>query len=305
MISSLPLRADCKNPPSFRGGYHGGLMAFQSEKETNMKAEGTRTMNVPHKVVLSPYNDIASMQRLADEHKDDLAAIVIELMQGSSGCIPVDPAFAQACRDKATETGAVLMFDEVMTSRMSAGGYQSLLGIYPDMTTLGKYFAGGGQNFGAFGGKEDIMKLVEPYQPNGVYHSGTYNNNVTTMRAAVAVLEQVWTPDAAKELFDKGEWLRSELNTLSAELGSLLHVSGVGSLMQVHFTGKEVKNSADALSGSAELRELFFYDMLKRGIFVARRGAIHPMTVHTREQLQTFIDAVREFLTERATLTSL
>ncbi len=279
-------------------------MAFSSERETNMKASGTRTMNVPHKVVLSPYNDIAAMQKLADEHKEDLAAIVIELMQGSSGCIPVDPEFAKACRAKADEIGAVLMFDEVMTSRMSIGGYQSLLGIYPDMTTLGKYFAGGGQNFGAFGGKEEIMKLVEPYQPNGVYHSGTYNNNVTTMRTAVTVLEEVWTAEEAQKLFEKGEWLRTELNKVSAELGSLLHVSGVGSLMQAHFTGKVVKNSQDAREGSAELRELFFYDMLKRGIFIARRGAIHPMTVHTREQLQTFIDAVRDFLTERAALTS-
>ncbi|KAJ9130774.1 Beta-transaminase [Pleurostoma richardsiae] len=289
----------------FQGGYHGGLAAFSSEKENNMAQSSTKTMNVPHKFVVAPYNDVAAMQALVDEHKDNLAAIVLELMQGSSGCIPADVPFIKACREKATKSGAVLLFDEVMTSRMSVGGYQSVLGIYPDMTTLGKYIAGGGCNFGAFGGKKEIMDLLEPGRPGGVYHSGTYNNNVVTMATATATLEQVWTPEAARELWDKGVWLREELNKLSTKMGSTLHVSGTGSLMTIHFTGKVVRNSADAQAGNAVLKELFFLDMLKKGFFMARRGMISLMTVQTREQLSTFVEAVMEFIEERKEYASL
>ena len=89
-----------------------------------------------------------------EEHQDDLACIFLELMQGSSGCLPVDVEFIQTIRSKAMEVGAVLVFDEVMTSRMSTGGVQKLLGIPPDMTTFGKHFGRGGQNFGAFGGSK-------------------------------------------------------------------------------------------------------------------------------------------------------
>jgi glutamate-1-semialdehyde 2,1-aminomutase len=136
----------------FKGGYHGGLATFGKDGEVT-----ANSMNVPHKFVIAPYNDIKALEEIVAAHKDDLACIFLELMQGSSGCLPADIEFIKATRAKATEVGAVLMFDEVMTSRMSTGGLQSLLGVYPDMTTLGKYFGGGGQNFGAFGGRNDIM----------------------------------------------------------------------------------------------------------------------------------------------------
>lgn len=108
-------------------------------------------MNAPGSFIIVPYNDTAALTAAVKANKDNLAAIVLELMQGSSGCIPAELEFVKAARSLSTEVGALLMFDEVMTSRMSTGGLQSMVDIYPDVTTLGKYFAGGGQNFGAFG----------------------------------------------------------------------------------------------------------------------------------------------------------
>jgi glutamate-1-semialdehyde 2,1-aminomutase len=108
-------------------------------------------MNAPGSFVIVPFNDIDAMSAAVDANKDNLAAIVLELMQGSSGCIPADLEFVKKCREKSTEVGALLMFDEVMTSRATIGGMQEMVGIYPEITTLGKYFAGGGANFGAFG----------------------------------------------------------------------------------------------------------------------------------------------------------
>jgi glutamate-1-semialdehyde 2,1-aminomutase len=288
------------------GGYHGGLAAFASEKATtNMTSSGPKTMNAPHDWVVVPYNDVAALQAAVDEHKADLACILLEPMQGSSGCIPADVPFVQACRSLATATGAVLFFDEVMTSRMSIHGYQDVLGVYPDMMSCGKYLAGGGQNFGAFGGKAEIMQMLEPGTPGGVYHSGTFNNNVATMTAAITVLEQLWTEEAATELFEKGVWLRTELNKLSQKHSSTMHVSGTGSLMTVHFCGKEVKCAADANSSDPALKELFFFDMLKKGIWLARRGMISLMTITSKEELRPFLVAVEEFLQERKAFVSL
>lgn len=294
----------------------------------NMKSNGQKTMNAPHDWIFVPYNDIPALEAAVAQHTPDLACIFLELMQGSSGCTPANPDFVKACRSLATTAGAVLFFDEVMTSRMSIHGYQHLLAVYPDMTSLGKYFAGGGQNFGAFGGKADIMDMLEPgyNSPHGgcgggVYHSGTFNNNVTTMATATAVLEQLWTTeDEATDLFDKGVWLRDELNKLAAWHRARMYVTGTGSLMAVHFTtatsgpkdkdkdedenkdGHKYGNTSKQ-GHSAEdeaLKELFFFDMLRKGFFLARRLMISLMTITSREELQTFVDAVDEFLNERA-----
>jgi glutamate-1-semialdehyde 2,1-aminomutase len=302
------------------GGYHGGLASFGG-----VIAAG---MNAPGSFVITPYNDIEAMEKAVDANKDNLAAIVLELMQGSSGCIPADLEFVKACRRKATEVGAVLMFDEVMTSRMTTGGMQKMLGIVPEMTTLGKYFAGGGQNFGAFGkllfnilfapmkfdsladptrtgGKAEIMDLLTPGHPKGLYHSGTYNNNITTLSAACAVLEQVWTPEEASKLFALGDWFSGELNRVSKEAGSSLVISGVGSIVAVHFTGKPIRNAADTLAGNMNLRELFVFDMFAKGFFLSYRAMISLMTTHTKEELQNFIDAVKEWLIERKEFVSI
>lgn len=281
----------------FKGGYHGGLATFGKDGKV-----AANVMNAPHNFVIAPYNDIKALDELVEEHRDDLACIFLELMQGSSGCLPADVDFIKATRAKATEVGAVLMFDEVMTSRMSTGGLQKLLGVCPDMTTLGKYFGGGGQNFGAFGGRAEIMSIIEPGHPGGAYHSGTYNNNVTTMAAGVAVLEQVWTETAATELYTMGEWLQEELEQVSKEAGSILRVTGVGSLMTLHFSTKEVRSAADVQESLIDLKELFFFDMLKKGFFLAQRGMISLMTVTTKEELNDFVEAVRQFLVERKDL---
>lgn len=262
----------------------------------NMKSTGKKTMNAPHDWVVVPYNDVPALEAAVSEHKADLACIFLELMQGSSGCTPSDVDFVKACRSLATDADAVLFFDEVMTSRMSTRGYQDVLGVYPDMTSLGKYFAGGGQNFGAFGGKAEIMNMLEPGYPGGVYHSGTFNNNVTTMATATAVLEEVWTEAEARDLFEKGVWLRGTLNDLAAKHKSSMYVTGTGSLMAIHFGEPETGAGFEA----ADLKELFFFDMLKKGVFLARRLMISLMTITSKEELQPFIDAVDGFLRERA-----
>src|SRR5690606_5029739 len=135
-------------------------------------------------------------------------------MQGSGGCIPAEPAFLEALRAACTQHGTILIFDEVMTSRLSPGGRQALLGVTPDMTTLGKYL-GGGLSFGAFGGRRDIMVRYDPARDDAIAHAGTFNNNVLSMAAGLAGITKVLTPETLAALNARGERLRGRLNEIA------------------------------------------------------------------------------------------
>ena len=272
----------------FEGGYHGGVLYFGG---------GGIPINAPHQWLLGQYNDADGATALARAHADDLACILVEPMLGSGGCIPAEPAFLQALRDVATETGAVLIFDEVMTSRMSAGGQQARLGITPDMTTLGKYI-GGGMSFGAFGGRADLMERYDPRRPDAIPHAGTFNNNVLTMAAGVAGLTRLFTPAVANALFARGESLRARLNALSPAL----QWTGLGSLMTVHMHRGPIRTPADAAAGNMTLRELFFFDMLEQGYYLARRGMIALSLEIGAPEQDGFYAAVTNFLKAREAL---
>ena len=278
----------------FEGGYHGGVLYFGG---------GGLPINAPHRWVLGRYNDAGGAEALIAHHAEDLACILVEPMLGSGGCIPADPGFLQTLREGATRTGAILVFDEVMTSRMSAGGQQARLGILPDMTTLGKYI-GGGMSFGAFGGRRDIMEMYDPRRPGALPHAGTFNNNVLTMAAGVAGLTEIFTPDAANALFARGEALRARLNAAAEAYGAAMQWTGLGSLMTVHFLRGPVRSPADAAAGSQELRELFFFDMLRHGFYLARRGMVALSLQIGERECDAFCAAVGEFLDVHARLLS-
>jgi glutamate-1-semialdehyde 2,1-aminomutase len=276
----------------FDGGYHGGVLYFGG---------GGIPTNVPHDWVLGAYNDIETTSRVIEDHGPSLAAILVEPMLGSGGCVPADPAFLAMLRDAATRHGAVLIFDEVMTSRLSSGGRQKLLGITPDMTTLGKYI-GGGMSFGAFGGREDLMARYDPRRTDALPHAGTFNNNVLTMAAGHAGMTQVFTPDVADALTARGDRLRERLNAVAAEHRAPLVFTGCGSLMTGHFTAGPVQTPAQAAASHQGLKELFFFDMLERGFYLARRGMIALSLELTGTELDAFVEAVADFLSVRAPL---
>ena len=171
----------------------------------------------------------------------------------------------------ADECGALLVFDEVMTSRLSFGGRQALLGIRPDMTTLGKYF-GGGLSFGAFGGRAYVMQRYDPRHSGALQHAGTFNNNVLTMAAGLAGLTQVLTAEALDALNARGEALRARLNALLAERGVAMQFTGLGSLMQMQSLAGPLRSADDVAAGDDRARALVFFELLARGVFMARRG---------------------------------
>lgn len=273
----------------FNGGYHGGLLYF---------GHGGIPINAPFDYVLSGYNALEHTQKLIRDHADDLACILVEPMMGSAGCIPADTEFLKMLRQEADQSGVLLIFDEVMTSRLSGGGAQQLYNVTPDLTTLGKYI-GGGMSFGAFGGRSDIMEIYNPASPQGIPHAGTFNNNTLSMAAGCAAMGKVFTSNAAEALTRRGDSLRQDLNQITGQLELAVQFTGVGSLMNLHATAEYITCPEDLKSSNERIKELIFLDLLEAGFYIARRGFIALMLSVTEQELKGFRQAFEQVLINR------
>jgi glutamate-1-semialdehyde 2,1-aminomutase len=247
----------------FRGGYHGGVFYFVHDGSP---------LNAPFPFVLAEYNDYDGAVRAIGEHAHELAAVIVEPMQGSGGVIPAEADFLQALRDATRAHDILLVFDEVMTSRLSTGGLQRVLGISPDLTTLGKYI-GGGLAFGALGGRAELMRRFDPTQPEPLPHAGTFNNAVLTMAAGAAGLTQVYTASEVERLNGLGDRLRDRLNAFAADHELEFSATGYGSMVGLHFTRGPIRRSSDSPAAAAQ-RALMHLDLLERGYSYARRGFV-------------------------------
>jgi len=276
----------------FAGGYHGGVFYFRGKGSV---------VNAPFEFLLAEYNDIEGTRALVAPHRGDLAAILIEPMLGGSGCIPAAREFLADLRALATETGAVLIFDEVMTSRLAPGGLQEVHGILPDMTTLGKY-VGGGMSFGAFGGSARIMEWFDPRRADSFQHAGTFNNNVLTMNAGHIGLTEIYTPERARALNRFGDGLRERLNAIVRRRGLAMQFTGIGSMIGVHMTDRPMRSAADAAQGHTGLLDLFYFDLVARGVWFAKRGMMALSIALDETDADKLVAAVEEFAETRAPL---
>jgi glutamate-1-semialdehyde 2,1-aminomutase len=285
-----------KTVMAFEGGYHGGVFYFRS---------GGMPLNFPGPWIIAPYNDAQAAIDLMRAHASDLAAVIVEPMLGGGGCIPADVEFLGALRQGCDETSAILIFDEVMTSRISIGGAQGLMRVKPDMTTLGKYL-GGGMSFGAFGGRSDIMGHFDPSRPDSWPHAGTFNNNVLSMAAGLAGLQKVLDPDAIKSLNAKAGRLRDGIDNIAAQNDVALSATGIGSFVGLHFaSSKPRRPQASDPSGHerrSDLQALMHLDLIAAGQYFGRRGFMALMLPTTEEQIDGLLAAIEEFVLSRRNL---
>ncbi|CAG9961950.1 unnamed protein product [Clonostachys byssicola] len=265
----------------FRGGYHGSVLSF---------AFGAAANNVdPQDWLVSQYNDIRALERVFEEHAD-IAAVLVEAMQGSGGGLAGSQEFLRAIR--------LFILDEVMTSRLHPAGLAATLDEAPDMKTFGKYL-GGGMPFGAFGGRQDIMAVYDPRQSGSLAHSGTFQNNTLMLNAGYTGLKEIYTPAAADALNQRGEELRNKL--LAVFAGTKFTVTGVGSLMCIHCTTTGV--GADEIHCKddywphdyADLKRLFWLEMLEAGYWIHQRGSIALMLTMEPAVIDDFVGQVKEF----------
>jgi glutamate-1-semialdehyde 2,1-aminomutase len=271
---------------AMRGGYHGGVLLFKN---------GPAPQNAPYPWVTGYFNDAERTTKEIAANAKDLAAVIVEPVQGAGGCIPAETSFLEALREACSKHGVVLIFDEVMTSRLSPGGVQEATGVIPDMTTLGKYI-GGGCSFGGFGGRAGIMALYDPSRPDALGHAGTFNNNAITMAAGAAGMTKVYTPERAVQLNADGETLRGRLNAEAARRKLPVQVTGRGSMMAVQFRDGTIRNIDDAEAGNQTARSLLHIEMLERGFHIARRGMMNLSLPMGQAELDSVVKAFGDFL---------
>ncbi|MBG1231286.1 aspartate aminotransferase family protein [Aestuariivirga litoralis] len=271
---------------AMRGGYHGGTLYFVG---------GQSPVNAPFEVVLARFNDIEATRALIHEHGKDLAALLVEPMLGSGGCIPASHDFLAMLRVETAAKGIVLVFDAVMTSRLGPNGYAKELGLKPDMTTLGKYI-GGGMSFGCFGGRADIMDQFDPMKPGFLPHAGTFNNNTLTMNAGLAGITKIFTPEKAADLNTRGERLKASLNKLFQDYQANWQVTGIGSLLNLHPVAGVIARAEDAQAGDLRLRRLLFLHLLEQGVYIAERGYMALSLAITDADCEKLRAAVEQFL---------
>ncbi len=237
-----------------------------------------------------PYNDIAALERAFAESGHTIAAVIVEPVVGNMGCVPPVPGFLQAIIDLCKKYGAISIFDEVMTGfRVSRGGAQSLYGLHPDLTALGK-IAGGGMPLAVYGGRRDIMSKVAPLGP--VYQAGTLSGNPSAVTAGMATLARL--DDALyTKLEALGARLEAGLNDAASKAGVELCVQRVGSMLTPFFTRGPVQNWDDASKQDKERFVRFHRGLLERGIYwpPSQYEAAFISAAHTEEDIDRTIAA--------------
>src|SRR6266542_4393833 len=253
----------------FEGCYHGHADSFLVQA-----GSGALTLGVPTSpgvtkaaaadTLIASYNDAASVERVFDANRGDIAALIVEPIAGNMGVVPPADGFLRALRAMCDADGALLIFDEVISGfRAGLGGAQALAAVRPDLTCLGKII-GGGLPVGAYGGRADLMELVSPAGP--VYQAGTLSGNPLAMTAGLWCLENL-SPKLYRSLAALGARLAAGLAGAARDAGVALQVNALGSLLTPFFTDRPVRDYASATSADTGQYAAFFRGMLARGVY--------------------------------------
>jgi glutamate-1-semialdehyde 2,1-aminomutase len=257
----------------FEGNYHGHgdsfLIAAGSGAVTmgNPDSPGV-TKGTAKDTLLAPYNDLEKVKELVEANKGEIAAIILEPVAGNMGCVLPEPGFLEGLRTICDKEGIVLIFDEVMTGfRLSPGGAQELMGVTPDLTTLGKII-GGGMPVGAYGGKAEIMEYVSPSGP--VYQAGTLSGNPIAMAAGFTMLNYLdQNPSVYSQLEKTGSILANGIKEGVDRLGLPYTINHLGSMYTLFFTNQKVKDFAGAQTCDTSIFGKYFRGMLDKGVYLA------------------------------------
>ena len=285
----------------FRGCYHG-----HSDSLLVKAGSGALTTSVPDSAgvpkddtkntLVAEYNDKDSVQKLFDENKDQIAAVIVEPVAANMGLVLPEEGFLEFLREITKDHGSLLIFDEVITGfRLSLGGAQQYYNIKPDITTLGK-IVGGGMPIGAYGGRREIMEMVSPAGP--VYQAGTLSGNPIAMAAGLTQLKYLYEhQEVYKDLEEKGQKLYGGIEEILKEAGSEYHVNHVSSLGSLFFAKEEVVDYTSAKSSDTKAFADYFLAMLKQGIHLApsQFEAMFLSTAHSDEVLEDTLTKIRNY----------
>jgi glutamate-1-semialdehyde 2,1-aminomutase len=285
----------------FEGGYHGHADSFLVEAGSGLATLGiSASPGVPAALaeltLNAPYNDLAAVEKIFQQHPAKIAAIIVEPVAANMGVVPPVAGFLQGLRDITQRDGALLIFDEVITGfRIAYGGAQNAFNIRPDLSVFGKII-GGGLPVAAYGGRRDIMELIAPLGP--VYQAGTLSGNPLAMRAGLATLPKLQTTGFYDGINAKAQRLAGGLRTGLKEAGIPGEVCVAGSLLTLFFTSEHVRDYSVAKKSDTKRFAAFFNAMLERGIFIApsQFEALFVSSAHIDSDIDRTIAAARESL---------
>jgi len=277
----------------FAGGYHGHADALLAQAGSGLATLGIpSTPGVPEAVtrdtIVCPYNDLNATAEAVLRYGEGLAAIIVEPVAGNMGVVPPVDGFLQGLRELCDASGALLVFDEVITGfRVARGGAQELYGVTPDLTILGK-IVGGGLPLAAFGGRADVMDLLAPSGP--VYQAGTLSGNPLATAAGLSVLRRLRDRDVYDGLERRGA-------RLEAGLSQFGRVRRVGAMLTLFMTGGGIRDFDDAQRCDVERYGALFRHLLARGIYIApsQFEAMFVSLAHGDDEIDRTIEAVASF----------
>jgi glutamate-1-semialdehyde 2,1-aminomutase len=289
------------------GGYHGTTDVFEASVDPNIKKAGTLdqikaipeskgvSQNALKDVLVTPFNDIERTKKVIEKSYKEIACLIIEPVMGSAGQILPTMEYLQAIRELTSHYGILLVFDEVVTGRLALGGAQEVFGVIPDLTALGKII-GGGLPIGAFGGREDIMRLYDPREKK-MYHSGTFNGNAISLAAGVATI-LAYDQTQVNYVNELGTMFKQKLKHVTKKIGVHVEINGIGSLYNTVFTNKAVVNYRDMAQSHEGLNQLLFMTLLTKGVFIATRGMFCMSTAMKESDIDYAIAKIEESLKE-------
>ncbi|MEN8210264.1 MAG: aspartate aminotransferase family protein [Thermodesulfobacteriota bacterium] len=287
------------------GGYHGNHDFAQVNLFPDMSAEDLPSpyvakgipASVLKDILVTPFNDLDTTEKLLEENRDKIAAIILEPVLGTGGGVPGSKEYLLGLRQLADQYDTLLIFDEIITFRLHKGGYQTMMDVKPDLTTLGKVI-GGGFPIGAFGGRKDIMDMFDPTKPDSMTHSGTFTANAMTMTAGLAALEIYQQKDIDK-LNNLGKILTDGIQQALTDCGVIGRIRSIGSMAMLHFVNREIKTAKDVVLGFMEYGELmrfFHLEMMNRGIYFLHRGMFSLTTPMIEDEIHKTIKIFKETL---------
>jgi glutamate-1-semialdehyde 2,1-aminomutase len=250
--------------------------------------------------VVLPFNNPDAAEVIIRREGSRLAAVILEPIIGAGGVIAATIEFLERLRRVTRELGVLLIFDEVISFRVAPGGAQELYGVTPDLTTLGKII-GGGLPVAAFGGRADVMELLDPRRELSLAQGGTYNGNPLGMAAGLATMTEL-TPDVYVELNRKGARVAEHLSEVFATRHVPVQVNSVGSLFALHFTDKPVVDYRTMAAANKRMTRDLFLGLVNHGVLMAPRAMGALSTPMQEQDIQQFIDAVDAVVAEQLPL---
>ena len=297
----------------FEGGYHGGIDEMLISLLPFSGSAGAEDRPIPqpyskglypgveNNVLVLPFNNVEAMEELLRKYGHQLAGVIVEPMQGYAGSIPADKKFLEKLRKITKEEGILLIFDEIITGfRLGLGGGEEFYGVKPDLKTLGKII-GGGSPIGAYGGSKEMMEIVTPTKDlktdvNRVFQSGTFNVSPLSIVGGIATI--LTLKRKSNEIYSKldkfGEKAKRGIKDVLKDRGFEVQTTGLGSIVSIHFTEREIKNVRDVMAARGDLVMDLYLALMTRGVFNLPPVHMNISAVHTEEEIDMLIEMVQD-----------